>query len=118
MREPQEPVVVMMTTLPDRASARSMAEALVREQLAACVNVMAECTSIYRWQGQVESAAEVPLWIKTRAALAANVEQFIRAHHSYELPEVIVLPVSAGLEGYLEWIISQTQQQQPDSERL
>jgi periplasmic divalent cation tolerance protein len=116
MHESQEPIVVMMTTLPDRAAARSMAEALVREQLAACVNVMAECTSIYRWQGQVEAAAEVPLWIKTRAALIANVEQFIRAHHSYELPEVIVLSVSSGLQPYLEWVVDQTQKPPLDSE--
>jgi periplasmic divalent cation tolerance protein len=112
-----EPVVIVITTLPDRASARTMAEALVRERLAACVNVMAECTSVYRWRGAVETAAEVPLWIKTRATLAASVEQFIRSHHHYELTEVIVLPLTAGLAPYLEWIVSQTGQVQPDLEQ-
>jgi periplasmic divalent cation tolerance protein len=112
-----EPVVIVITTLPDRASACTMAEALVRERLAACVNVMAECTSVYRWQGAVETASEVPLWIKTRAALAASVEQFIRSHHPYELPEVIALPLTAGLAPYLQWIVSQTGQVKPDLEQ-
>ena len=112
-----EPVVIVITTLPDRASARAMAEALVRERLAACVNVMAECTSVYRWQGAVETAVEVPLWIKTPAALATSVEQFIRSHHPYELPEVIALPLTAGLAPYLEWIVGETGSLQPDLEQ-
>jgi len=111
-----EPIVVLITTLPDAASARALAEALVRERLAACVNLMAECTSIYHWQGAVETDAEVPLWIKTRAALYPRVEQFIRTHHPYDLPEVIALPLAAGLAPYLQWVEQETQQPQPDSE--
>jgi len=111
-----EPIVVLITTLPDAASARALAEALVRERLAACVNLMAECTSIYHWQGAVETAAEVPLWIKTSAALYPRVEQFIRDHHPYDLPEVIALPLTAGLAPYLQWVEQETQQPQPDSE--
>jgi periplasmic divalent cation tolerance protein len=111
-----EPIVVLITTLPDAASARALAEALVRERLAACVNLMAECTSIYHWQGAVETAAEVPLWIKTSAALYPRVEQFIRTHHPYDLPEVIALPLAAGLAPYLQWVEQETQQPQPDSE--
>jgi periplasmic divalent cation tolerance protein len=63
-----EPFLIVITTLPDRASARALAEALVRERLAACVNVMAECTSIYHWQVAWRRRG-VPLWIKTRAQL-------------------------------------------------
>jgi len=103
-----EPFVVVITTLPDRASAHALAEALVHERLAACVNVMSECTSIYRWQGAVETAAEVPLWIKTRAALFAAVAQFIKYHHPYDLPEVIALPVTAGPAPYLKWVEHET----------
>ncbi len=112
-----EPFIVVITTLPDRTSARTLAEALVRERLAACVNVMSECTSIYRWQGAVETAAEVPLWIKTRAALFANVAQFIKDHHPYDLPEVIALPLTAGLAPYLEWVECETHQAQRNLEQ-
>jgi len=112
-----EPFVVVITTLPDRASAHALAEALVHERLAACVNVMSECTSIYRWQGAVETAAEVPLWIKTRAALFAVVAQFIKDHHPYDLPEVIALPVTAGLAPYLKWVEHETEQGQRNLEQ-
>jgi periplasmic divalent cation tolerance protein len=112
-----EPCVVVITTLPDRASARTLAEALVRERLAACVNVMSECTSIYRWQGAVETAAEVPLWIKTRAARFSSVAAFIKEHHPYELPEVIALPLTEGLAPYLEWVECETQQGQRNLEQ-
>jgi periplasmic divalent cation tolerance protein len=112
-----EPFVVVITTLPDRVSARTLGEALVRERLAACINVMAECTSIYHWQGVVETAAEVPLWIKTRTALYPSVEQYIRTHHPYDLPEVIAIPLTAGLAPYLEWVERETQQAQPDLEQ-
>jgi len=104
-----EPIVVLITTLPDAASARTLAEALVREHLAACVNLMAECTSIYHWQDAVETAGEVPLWIKTRAALYPSVELFILKHHPYDLPEVIAVPLAAGLAPYLQWVEHETQ---------
>jgi periplasmic divalent cation tolerance protein len=65
-----EPVMLVLTNLPDREAARKLAEGLVGEGLAACVNVMSECTSIYRWKGAVESAPEVPVLIKTRAAVS------------------------------------------------
>ena len=111
-----EPIVVLITTLPDRESARTLGEALVRERLAACVNLMAECTSIYHWQGTVETAVEVPLWIKTRADLYPRIEQYIRTHHPYDLPEVIALPLATGLAPYLHWVERETEQAQPDSE--
>jgi len=104
-----EPFLIVITTLPDRASARALAEGLVRERLAACVSVMAECTSIYHWQDAVETAGEVPLWIKTRAALYPSAEQFILKHHPYDLPEVIAVPLAAGLAPYLQWVEHETQ---------
>ena len=112
-----ERFVVVITTLPDRASALALAAALVREHLAACVNVMAECSSIYRWEGAVETANEVPLWIKTRATLFSSVSQFIKDHHPYDLPEVIALPLIAGFAPYLQWVERETQQEQRNLEQ-
>jgi periplasmic divalent cation tolerance protein len=110
-----ESVMLVLTNLPDREAARKLAEGLVGEGLAACVNVMSECTSIYRWKGVVESAPEVPVLIKTRAALYPDVEAFIRAHHPYELPEVIALPLNTGLASYLAWVAEETR---PDVQRV
>jgi periplasmic divalent cation tolerance protein len=103
-----ETVMLMLTNLPNREAACKLAEALVGARLAACVNVMAECVSVYRWNGAVETAAEVPVLIKTRTELYSDVEAFIRAHHPYELPEVIALPVQSGLASYLAWVTAET----------
>jgi len=101
-------VVVVLTNLPDRAAALKLAQELVARRLAACVNVLADCTSVYRWKGSVENAAEVPVLIKTRAALYAEVEAAIGKLHPYELPEIIAVPISSGLDGYLHWITQNT----------
>ena len=100
--------LVVLTNLPDRGAAEKLARELVERRLAACVNVLAECTSVYRWKGAVESAAEVPVLIKTRAALYADLEAAIVELHPYELPEIIALPVLRGLAEYLDWVGSET----------
>jgi periplasmic divalent cation tolerance protein len=97
-------VIVVLTNLPDRASALKLAGVLIDQRLAACVNVLAECTSVYRWQDKVEKASEVPLLIKTTATTYPRLEAAIRASHPYELPEIIGVPVVAGLAPYLDWI--------------
>jgi periplasmic divalent cation tolerance protein len=104
-----EPVLLVLTNLPDHDSARTLAEGLVGARLAACVNVMAECKSVYRWKGKMEMASEVPVLIKTRAVLYDEVEAYIRLHHPYELPEVIAVAPSGGLGSYLEWVADETQ---------
>ena len=87
-----EPVLLVLTNLPDRDARTSAgSRALVEARLAACVNVLGECTSVYRWKGAVETAAEVPVLIKTRESLYARVEDAIRSLHPYEVPEVIAL---------------------------
>ena len=101
-------VLLVVTNAPDRAVAQKIANALIEQQLAACVNVLAECASVYRWKGAVESAVEVPLLIKTRAEQYAAVEAAIRSLHPYELPEIIAIPVERGLPAYLEWVEAQT----------
>jgi periplasmic divalent cation tolerance protein len=103
-----EPVVLVLPNLPDRDAALRLARALIDEGLAACVNVLAECTSVYRWRGTVETAAEVPVLIKTRRSLYPRVEQTIANLHPYELPEVIAVSVSEGLPAYLDWVCNET----------
>jgi periplasmic divalent cation tolerance protein len=100
--------IVVLTSAPDRAVARKIADMLVERRLAACVNILAECTSVYRWKGVVESAGEVPLLIKTRADIYDDVEAAIRELHPYELPEIIALPVAQGSADYLDWVNAQT----------
>ena len=104
-----EPILLGFTNAPDREVARRLAHGLVSAHLAACVNVLAECTSVYRWKGAIETASEIPMLIKTRAALFAEVKAFILEHHPYEVPEVIALPVGDGSSAYLEWLVQQTQ---------
>ncbi len=102
-------VILVMTNLPDRASAQQMAQALIENRSAACINILAECASVYRWRGKMETASEVPLLIKTTRAAYPRLEACIRAHHPYELPEIVAVPVSDGLPGYLQWVTQETQ---------
>ena len=98
----------MISNLPDAESAERLASVLIEQRLAACVNVQAACTSVYRWQGKVETATEVPVWIKTTRAHYAALEAAILAHHPNELPEIIAVPVVAGLPAYLAWVATET----------
>lgn len=100
--------LLVLTNLPDRASAETLAAALVEAGLAACVNILAPCRSVYRWQGVVEAADEVPLLIKTSSTRYAALEAAIRARHPYELPEVIAVPITQGLPDYLAWVDAET----------
>ena len=102
-------IILVITNLPDRDSARRVANALIETRAAACVNILAECHSVYRWQGKIESASEVPLLIKTTRNAYSRLEAVICAHHPYELPEIIAVSVDAGLPGYLQWVIQETQ---------
>lgn len=104
-----EPLLVI-TNLPDRDSARRIADMLVRERLAACVNMLSPCISTYRWRDGIETAEEIPLLIKTLASRYGKVEAHIREHHPYELPEIIAVPISAGLPDYLAWIATELEQ--------
>lgn len=101
-------VVIVLTSLPDRDAARRLALALVEHCHAACVNILAECTSIYRWRGSIEETTEVPLLIKTTASAYPDLEKEIRAHHPYALPEILSLPVGGGLPAYLAWVAEQS----------
>lgn len=93
-----------MTNLPDEASADQLAQYLVVNNLAACVNKLAPCHSTYRWQGNIETVSEIPLLIKTSAHCYAAVETAILKKHPYELPEIMFVSVDGGYPAYLQWI--------------
>jgi|SRR5688572_16191240 len=100
--------VIVLTNMPDRDAALKLARELVAKRLVACVNVLAGCTSVYRWKGEVEEADEVPVLIKTRAGRYDEVEAVIRRLHPYELPEIVAVPVTRGLDEYLQWVAAET----------
>jgi len=101
-------IILILTTVPDAASAERIAALLVESGLAACVNILPSIRSVYRWRGTVERADELQLVIKTVSERYRAVEEAIRANHPYELPEVIVLPVAQGLPAYLQWIAQES----------
>jgi len=101
-------MILILCNAPDATCAERIARALVERRLTACVNILSACQSIYRWQGKIETACEVPLLIKTRTERYAAVEAAIRELHPYEVPEIIALPVSAGLPAYLDWVCQET----------
>jgi len=100
--------ILVITNLPSRESALRLAETLVAARAAACVNVLAPCQSIYHWQGEIESAEETPVLVKTTEARYADVERMIRESHPYELPEIIRVPLTGGLPAYIDWVENET----------
>ena len=99
---------IVFCTAENADRARSIASRLVEERLAACVNVVGPVTSIYRWQGVVETTDEHLLIIKTKTSLLEPLEQRIRELHGYEIPEVLGVRVSAGAQPYLDWLFEST----------
>ncbi len=96
--------LLVLCTCPDHRTALDLARHLVQEGLAACVNITAPVTSVYRWQGEVEQAEEYLLLIKTFAARYRELEEALQSRHPYELPEIIAVPIQHGLTGYLQWV--------------
>jgi len=100
--------LLVLTNLPDRAVAERLADTLVANNLAACVNILAPCRSVYRWKGAVQHDEEHPLLIKTTAERYGALEAALRAGHPYELPEIIAVPIERGLPAYLDWVAAET----------
>ena len=100
-------IVLVISNAPDQLLAKRIAHVLVEDGLAACVNLGAPVLSIYHWQGQIEGADEVPIWIKTTAGQQHAVIQALAKLHPYEVPEIIVLPVIGGSALYLDWVRGQ-----------
>lgn len=95
---------IVLCTVPDPATGEMLGRHLVERNLAACVNLVPGLTSIYRWQDALEQAAETLLLIKTRGDRFEAVSAAIRHLHPYELPEIVAVPLMAGLPAYLDWI--------------
>jgi periplasmic divalent cation tolerance protein len=108
MRKKAPDTLIVFTNLPDRASALALARALVEARLAACVNVLGEISSVYRWKGEIANETEVAVLIKTRVAAYEALEARIKALHPYEIPEIVAVPVAGGLPAYLEWVAAET----------
>lgn len=100
--------VIVWTTLAGTADGRGMASILVNERLAACVNVLPEMESIYRWKGQVETDHERQLVMKTTVERVAALKVRVRELHEYDVPEFIVTPIVDGTDAYLAWIREST----------
>lgn len=100
--------VIVLTTFPADANAEAWARRLVDERLAACVNILPPMQSIYRWEGAIDTATERQIIIKTTADRAEVLKARLLELHPYEVPEMLVLPVSSGGEAYLKWIADAT----------
>jgi periplasmic divalent cation tolerance protein len=101
-------IVTIYATFADLDEARRIARALVDERLAACANILAPCTAIYRWQGAVEEAQEVPALFKTGADLAPQLMERIAQLHSYDLPAAVAWPIAGTLPAYADWVATET----------
>jgi periplasmic divalent cation tolerance protein len=112
---PKPDLIVAFSTAGSPEEARRIASALVAEQLAACVNVVDDIHSIYRWQGAIESALESLLLIKTRANLIPAIELRLGELHSYEVPELVAVPIGGGAQTYLDWLIASSRDSQKAS---
>ncbi len=94
----------VFTTVDSADTARELAQGLVQARLAACVQVVGPIHSVYWWQGQVESAGEFLLLIKTREDLYPRLESWLHEHHPYQVPEILAVPVTRGSAAYLDWM--------------
>ena len=98
--------IVVFITAPNSEEASRLADLLVDEQLAACVQILPQMESVYRWQGKVEKQKEILLIVKSVASKFDGLEKRIRDVHSYDTPEIVALPINLGSQPYLEWLIA------------
>jgi len=99
----EDPIAVFLTA-PNGEEATRLADLLVGSQLAACVQILPEMESVFRWQGQVTRESEILLIVKTTAEKFADLEREVRALHSYDVPEIVAVPIVAGSNAYLDWL--------------
>jgi periplasmic divalent cation tolerance protein len=101
---------IILVTTPSQDVAQQLAQDLVRERLAACVNVVSGVRSIYAWEGKIERAEEVLLIIKTQSSRYAALEEYVRTHHPYETPEIVEIPAGRVTSQYWQWVMKETNQ--------
>lgn len=105
----QPDAVVVLVTVPEGAAARQLADELIRGRQVACVNIVPAVDSIFWWRGEMDTARESLLVVKTRASRLEAVVEMVKRRHPYEVPEVIALPVVGGNPDYLEWLASEVE---------
>lgn len=103
---------LIFCSCPDNSIAQQLAKHLVELGYAACVNILSGITSFFYWQDKLETSQEVLLLIKTSIENYSTVEKYIKQHHPYEVPEIIAIPIQAGLPAYLQWITKSSHQEQ------
>ncbi len=99
-----EEIIEVVSTFPSKEDAEKVAELLIKERLAACVQLQGPVKSVYRWKGKVEEDEEWILTAKTKMSLYGDVEKLIKENHTYEVPQILAFPVVRGLKDYLEWL--------------
>ncbi|XP_057427024.1 protein CutA 1, chloroplastic [Lotus japonicus] len=104
------PSIVVYVTVPNKEAGKKLAESIVKEKLAACVNRVPGIESVYQWQGEIQTDSEELLIIKTRQSLLEPLTEHVKANHEYDVPEVISLPITGGNLKYLEWIKESTRE--------
>ncbi|KAK6147758.1 hypothetical protein DH2020_018670 [Rehmannia glutinosa] len=102
------PSIVVYVTVPNKEAGKKLAESIVKERLAACVNRVPGVESVYEWKGEIQTDSEELLIIKTRESLLEALTEHVKANHEYEVPEVIALPITGGNLPYFEWIKNST----------
>jgi len=102
------PSIVVYVTVPNKEAGKKLAESIVKEKLAACVNRVPGIESVYEWKGEIQTDSEELLIIKTRESLLDALTEHVKANHEYDVPEVIALPITGGSLQYLEWIKNST----------
>lgn len=104
----KDQIVLVLSNAPDETLAKRIAHIVIEEKLAACVNLGQPSLSMYMWQGALEGTEEVPLTFKTTGARVMQLMERIKALHPYDVPEILVIPVIAGLDSYINWVKAQT----------
>ena len=107
------PVRIVFCTIDSADAARTLARKLVQDRLAACVNIIENVTSVYKWEGRVEEDAEFLLVIKTQDSRAGDLTARIEELHPYDVPEILCWPVQEGSKPYLDWVVAETGSPEP-----
>lgn len=102
------PSIVVYVTVPNKELGKKLAGSIVKEKLAACVNLVPGVESVYEWQGEIQTDSEELLIIKTRESLLEALKEHVKANHEYDVPEVIAMPIVGGSPQYLEWLKNST----------
>ncbi|XP_031280077.1 protein CutA, chloroplastic [Pistacia vera] len=102
------PSIVVYVTVPNKEAGKKLAESIVKERLAACVNRVPGIESVYEWKGEIQTDSEELLIIKTRQSLLEALTEYVKANHEYDEPEVIAMPITGGSHQYLEWVKKST----------